>query len=64
MRKPKYKLYDEYQDKEFIGNAETIEGVRTMARKRDEETGGEWSPVLYEKVRALDRYGIKHDWKY
>lgn len=44
----KYKLYDAYEEKELLAECDTMAEVRKACRKRDEETDGEWFPVLYK----------------
>ena len=48
----KYKLYDAYEEKELLAECDTMAEVRKACRKRDEETDGEWFPVLYKLIKT------------
>lgn len=58
----KYKLYDAYEGKELLVECGTMAEVRNACRKRDEETDGEWFPILYK----LDKGSYKRfeSWSY
>lgn len=46
--KPKYRVYDIYEEKEAIGYADNIQGVRKIKRERIEDTDGECCVVYAE----------------
>ena len=57
----KYRLYDDYDfSHELLGEFDTMQEVKAACKKRDEETDGEWIPLLYE----TNPYKIVEDWSY
>jgi len=63
MRKP-YRLYDVYDDPEFLGAFDTMEDVRNACRERDKETDGEWIPMLIDRNRPAGDRRIIENWTY
>ena len=71
----RYWLYDTYDGEEkYLGRYDTLEQVQEFCRKREEETGGEFEPVLKEwrmvsEVRSgpvyrMNRLCVVYNWSY
>ena len=59
----KYRLYDDYDfSHELLGEFDTMQEVKAACKKRDEETDGEWIPLLYETNESLNK--IVEEWSY
>lgn len=60
----KYRLYDDYDfSHELLGEFDSMQEVKTACKKRDEETDGEWEPLLY-KQDETQKYYLIEDWSY
>lgn len=62
--KKAYRLYDTYEDAEFLGAFDTMEEVRRACKKRDEETDGEWWPLLFYRANPTAKAIILENWTY
>lgn len=61
----KYRLYDDYDfSHELLGEFDTMQEVKTACKKRDEETDGEWEPLLYKWNERTQKYHLIEDWSY
>lgn len=59
-----YWLYDTYDgDEELLGRFDTMDEVRDVCRKRDEDTDGEWEPLLKE-LSSDGRLSSVQFWSY
>ena len=59
----KYRLYDDYDfSHELLGEFDTMQEVKSACKKRDEETDGDWIPLLYETNESLNK--IVEEWSY
>lgn len=63
VKKP-YRLYDVYDDHEFLGAFDNMEDVRKACRERDKETDGEWIPVLFYRASPTAKAIIFENWTY
>lgn len=52
----KFKVYDLYDGKEFIGYADTMKEVRSLAREQYESTDGECSIFYAELNPETNKY--------
>lgn len=66
-----YWLYDDYDgDEELIGRYDTMADVQTACKRRDEETDGEWTPLLkkfkmcYTGNMGTEILSVIYDWSY
>lgn len=66
-----YWLYDIYDgDEELLGRYDTLEEVKAACRKRDDETDGEWFPLLkkfkmcYQGNIGTEILSVVYDWSY
>lgn len=66
-----YWLYDDYDfDEEFLGCFQTMNEVKAACKKRDEETDGEWQPLLkkfkmcYQGNASIEILSVVHDCSY
>lgn len=64
MEKKLFRLYDVYEDRENLGEFSTITEVKRACRKRDEETDGEWCPLLYKFDKETEKYKRFEEWSY
>lgn len=63
MRNP-FRLYDIFDKPEFLGAFATFEEVQAACRKRDEETDGEWCPLLRYRGNATGVTITLENWTY
>lgn len=64
MKRRPYRLYDMYDDPEFLGAFDNMEDVRKACKERDRDTDGEWLPVLYYRENATAKTVIVENWTY
>lgn len=61
----KYRLYDDYDfSHELLGEFDAMQEVKVACEKRDEETDGEWEPLLYKRDETTQKYHLIEDWSY
>lgn len=56
LPRKKYKVYDLYEGKDILGYANTMEGVRNLARIQDRDTDGKCIPVYAELNPETGKY--------
>lgn len=54
----KYRLYDVYEEKEFLGEFDTMKEVNAACKERTLDTDGEWYAALYKYNREDGKYHI------
>lgn len=52
----KYRLCDVYEGFDVLGVFSSMAEVRAACRKRDIETDGEWTPLLYEDGHMITEW--------
>lgn len=56
--KPRYKVYDTYENTEYIGGSNTMNGVKKIVRKRIKDTDDECQCVYVELDPATNKYDL------
>lgn len=64
MKKPIYRLYDVYEDREKLGEFETLSEVKKECKQRDIDIDSEWTPLLYKYDEKTEKYKMFTEWSY
>jgi len=64
MEKKLYRLYDVYEDREKLGEFDTMAEVKKECKQRDIDTDSEWTPLLYKYDKETEKYKMFTEWSY